>query len=108
MKKLATVSSFSLLQRSQKSSLHSALAMARQKRGTLVTAPAISAWPISRMALTWASLEGTMKLIHLIRFSGRARAVLGEMPVGSRRSGWKGRVLMAMLVTIPRQPRRPV
>ena len=49
-----------------------------------------------------------MKLIHLTRFSGRASAVLGEMPVGSRRSGWKGRVLMAILVTIPRQPRRPV
>ena len=58
MKKLATLSSFSLPQMSQNSSLHSALAMARQKRGTLVTAPAISAWPISLMACHLGLLGG--------------------------------------------------
>ena len=87
MKNLLMVSEFSFPQSSQNSSLHSALAIARQKRGTLVTAPAISALPISNIALTWASLFGTTKLIHLTRFSGSARLVLGEMPVGSSRSG---------------------
>ena len=48
--------------------------MALQKRGTFVTAPATSAWPISTMPFTWASLVGIWKLIHFTRFGGKAKA----------------------------------
>jgi len=58
IKKFFIDSSVSLPHISQNSSLHSAFAMARQKSGTFVTAPAISALAISNIAFTCAALLG--------------------------------------------------
>jgi len=49
MWKLATVSRVSFNHKSQNSSLHSALAIARQNKGTLVTAPRSPPW----LSRTW-------------------------------------------------------
>ena len=86
-KKFATDSSVSLSQRSQNSSLHSALAMARQKVGTLVTAAPISAFPIMIWASSMDFRLGMVKLIHRTRFGFSCSAVSGEIPEGFGISG---------------------